>query len=85
MGAMSRFTYELARDHHVDADTTVDHLWHIVRTDDDTDPAHTCALCGRVQEMPVEHWDIGARTQLGDLVCHQCVTRHVAEAGAEAG
>jgi hypothetical protein len=81
---MSRFSYELARDHRADADSTADHEWHIVRLDDEDDPAHLRALCERDLELPVEHWNVESLQDLQTLVCHQCQTRHLAETGREA-
>ena len=84
MATMSRYTYELARDHSVDPDSPTDVQWHIVRTDDETDPQHLRGLCGGLVEPPTERWNAEVARSLGELVCHQCVTRHIAEAGAEA-
>ena len=81
---MSRFTYELARDHRADADSTADYDWHIVRLDDEDDPAHLHALCERDLELPVEHWSVESLKDLQTLVCHQCQIRHLAETGREA-
>lgn len=81
---MSRYTYELARDHRPDADNPSDHDWHVVRLNDENDPDHLHALCERVVERPVEHWDITAINDLAPLVCHQCQSRYLAEAGREA-
>ena len=81
---MTRFTYELARDHRADADTPADHDWHIVRLDDTDDPEHLHALCARELELPVEHWNVASLKDLETLVCHQCQLRHRAEAGTEA-
>ena len=81
---MSRYTYELARDHPVDSDSPTDQQWHIVRTDDETDPHHLRALCDRSVEPPTERWSADVARDFGDLVCHQCVARHIAEAGVEA-
>ena len=81
---MTRFTYELARDHPTDTDITVDHDWHIVRLDDEGDPTHLHALCERTLEQPVEHWDAESLKDLETLVCQQCQLRHTAETGHEA-
>lgn len=81
---MTRFIYELARDHRADVDSTTDLDWHIVRLDDEADPDHLHALCERELELPVEHWSVESLKDLETLVCQQCQTRHVAEAGREA-
>jgi hypothetical protein len=81
---MTRFIYELARDHRADVDSTTDLDWHIVRLDDEADPDHLHTLCERELELPVEHWSVESLKDLETLVCQQCQTRHVAEAGREA-
>lgn len=81
---MTRFTYELARDHQRDVDSTVDQNWHIVRLDDRDDPRHLHTLCERELEPPVEHWNAAELKDLETLVCAQCQDRHLAETGREA-
>jgi len=81
---MTRFSYELARDHPADTDSTADLDWHIVRLNDEADPRHLHTLCERSLEQPVEHWSVDSLKDLETLVCQQCQLRHVAEAGREA-
>ena len=81
---MSRFKYELARDHDIDADSTTDLPWHIVRIDDEADPPHLHTLCDRMLKDPVERWREYSVERMVDLICHQCLSAYVAEAGSEA-
>ncbi|GAA1994961.1 hypothetical protein [Catenulispora subtropica] len=81
---MTRYVYELARDHRPDVDTTADYDWHIVRLDDARDPDHIHALCERDLEPPLEHWNVESLKDLETLVCEQCQVRHLAETGREA-
>jgi len=81
---MTRFIYELARDHNTDTDTTADTDWHLVRLDDKEDPTHIHTLCDRTLEQPLEHWNVDSLKSLETLVCQQCQVRHEAETGREA-
>ncbi|NUP50343.1 MAG: hypothetical protein HOW97_23995 [Catenulispora sp.] len=81
---MSRYIYELARDHRPDVDTTADESWHIVRLDDEKDPERLHTLCDRQLEAPVEHWKVESLKDLETMTCEQCQTRLVAESGREA-
>lgn len=84
MPSVSRYTYELARDRELDTDSTEEEFWHIVRIDDETDPPHLHTLCNRALEEPVTRWLDYSVERMVDIICHQCLTRYVAEAGSQA-
>jgi hypothetical protein len=82
---VSRYTYELARDREHDTDSTEEEFWHIVRIDDADDPPHLHTLCNRRLEEPVTRWRDYSVQRMVDIICHQCLTGYVAEAGSQAG
>jgi hypothetical protein len=82
---VSRYTYEIARDRDLDTDSTEDQYWHIVRLDDADDRPHLHTLCNRSLEEPVTRWRDYSVERMVDIICHQCLTGYVAEAGSQAG
>jgi len=81
---VSRYTYEIARDRDLDTDSTEDQFWHVVRVDDADDPPHLHTLCNRTLLEPVTRWRDYSVERMVDIICHQCLTGYVAEAGSQA-